>query len=192
MTETGVSVPCRSCGCLIIFSDNNISQTGIPIPMNFSDNKFGARGVNHNCRPKYAAPDPSKTDMHVFCPSCLTEHDRRIHPWCPCCFKLLCHECGLQWVATTFNIMEVLDDGEVLRECPNCGSMNYEQVEDIESWHIAWKRREGMVAALKCEKCGGTNWINPPPLNYRRSTTKVAVSLVPDLPYRDYWKCQAE
>lgn len=162
--------------------------------MNFTDNKYGARGTNHNCRPQYAAPDPGKTDMHVFCPSCLTEHDRREVPWCPCCFKLYCIKCRYKWIATMFNIIGVQDDGEVIRECPSCGSMEYERIEDVESWQKAWDKREEMVGFLKCRNCKGKNWIGPAPLFYRRSTknrdpnkSTTIVSYVEDLPYRNYW-----
>lgn len=195
MTETGSPVQCRTCGCLIIFSENNMSQTGVLIPMNFSNNKFGGKGQNHNCRPTYKAPDPSTIDMHVFCPSCLTEHDRRIHPVCPTCFKLLCLKCNHKWIATTFNMYDVTDYGEILRECPECGSMDYESIEDIESWKKAWDQREEMLGLLKCKNCKGKNWIGPAPLVYRKSTknrdpnkSTTIVSYVEDLPYRDWWK----
>jgi hypothetical protein len=194
MTETGNPVQCRTCGFLIIFSENNMSQTGVLIPMNFSNNKFGGKGTNHNCRPQYKAPDPSEIDMHVFCPSCLTEYDRRIVPWCPCCFKLMCLECNSKWIATTFNMFDIANDGEVLRECPNCGSMENEKIEDVESWKKAWDQREEMVGLLKCPRCKGKNWIGPAPLVYRKVIKKkkdsnsVIVSFVEDLPYRDWWK----
>lgn len=189
------AVPCRLCGHLIFFSENNISRSGIPIPMNFTNNKFGARGTNHNCRPTYKAPDPSKIDMRVFCSSCLNYHDRRIHPWCPCCWKLKCTKCGNMWIPTTLNIKCVDDEGEVYRECIACGSMEIEMVENVESWRIAWDKKEEIVGAFKCKNCKGKNWIGPPPINIRRSTknkdpnrSTTIVSFVEDLPYKDWWK----
>jgi len=186
---------CRKCGCLIHFSENNISRTGIPIPMNFTNNKFGARGTNHNCRPQYAAPDPSKTNMHVFCPSCLTYYDKRDTPWCPCCFKLKCKKCNELWVPTMYNILYVDMYGEVIRECPYCGSIDYELIEDVESWQRAWDKRSEVVGLLKCPRCKGKNWIGPTPIVYRKSTksknpdncTQI-VSITEDQPYDNYWK----
>jgi hypothetical protein len=188
-------VQCKKCGCLIHFSENNISRTGIPIPMNFTDNKFGGRGTNHNCRPQYAAPNPEHTDMHVFCPSCLTEHDRRIIPWCPTCFKLLCRKCNRKFIATTFNVVDILYDGEVVRACPNCNSIDNEMIEDVESWQRAWDKRQEIVGLLKCPRCKGKNWIGPPPLRYRLSTkpkdpnkSVTIANIVEDAPYENYWK----
>jgi hypothetical protein len=158
------------------------------IPINFTDGKGGKKGENHNCRSKYEAIDPRTIDMRVFCNSCLTYFDRRETPWCPCCFKLKCLECGGLWIATTHNMIGIVPDGEVIRECVVCGSMEYELIEDVESWRKAWNEREKMVGLLKCPRCKGKNWIGPAPLVYHRSTSSSAVSFVADLPYRDWWK----
>jgi hypothetical protein len=179
---------CRNCGYLIHFSENKISQTGKMIPINFTDNKFGKRGENHNCRPQYKAIDPKTIDMYVFCPSCLTNYDRRETPWCPCCFKLKCLKCNGLWIATTHNMIGIDPEGEIIRECVYCGSMDYEMIEDVESWRKAWDERAEMVGLLKCPRCKGKNWIGPAPLVYHRSTSSSAVSFVPNLPYRDWWK----
>ena len=188
-------IPCRLCKCLIFFSENKISQTGKMIPINFTDGKGGKRGENHNCRPTYEPIDPRTIDMHVFCNSCLTYYDRREVPWCPCCFKIQCKSCGGLWIATIFNMVAIDPDGEVMRDCPWCGSMDYKMIEDIESWKKAWDNREEMVGLLKCKNCKGKNWISPAPIRYRRSTKNkdpykptTIVSFVEDLPYRNWWK----
>lgn len=160
--------------------------------MNYTDNKFGARGTNHNCRPKYEAPDVSKIDMHVFCPSCTTYHNRRIYPWCPCCWKLQCLSCGNKWVPNIYNVKCVDEESEVYRECIECGGMDIDLVEDVESWRNAWDHREEVVGMLKCKNCKGKNWIGPSPVNIRRSpkgkVVSTIVSFVSDLPYKDWWK----
>ena len=47
------------------------------------------------------------------------------------------------WIPTALNIKCVDDEGEVYRECIECGSMEIEMVENVESWRIAWDKRAG-------------------------------------------------